>query len=150
MLPADIAFAMARPQSGLKMVFGNVPGWARIWVKIRNLELITPRPAAEPRDGPKMPRKYSISTPKVPKMPILGIFSVFSGCFLGVPEFRPGGYFFGIFRGNSGSGHLGALYQVGAFLNVEKVFFGRFLRMYASRGCGALIAKCTAGSNVVG
>ena len=32
------------------------------------------------------------------------------GYFLGVPEFRPGWSFgFGIFRGNSGSGHLGVL-----------------------------------------
>ena len=42
-----------------------------------------------------------------------GIFSVFSGYFQGQnsgsPEFRAGGYFFGIFCGNFGSGHLGAL-----------------------------------------
>ena len=42
-------------------------------------------------------------------MTVFGIFSVFFGYFLGVPQFRPGGYFFGIFRGNSGSGHFGAL-----------------------------------------
>ena len=102
-------------------------------VELLCLQLRTPRPATEPRDGPtrnfheyrkntpparnsglpeftpKIPRKYQKNTPKIPKMPILGIFSVFSGYFLGVPDFRPRGYFFGIFRGNSGSGHLGAL-----------------------------------------
>ena len=58
---------------------------------------------------PKMPRKYRKNTPKIPKMCIFGIWGVFFRYFLGVPEFRPRGYFFGIFRGNSGSGHLGAL-----------------------------------------
>ena len=91
--------------------------------------LRTPRPATEPRNGPtrnfheryrkntprpeilepqentpKIPRKYRKNTPKIPKMHIFGIFSVFLGYFLGVPELRPGGYFFGIFRGNSGVG----------------------------------------------
>ena len=98
------------------------------------LELRTPRPATEPRDGPtrnfhekyrkntpgpeildsqnlppKYPENTEKNTPKIPKMRNFGIFSVFWGYFLGVPEFRAEGYFFGIFRGNSGSGHVGAL-----------------------------------------
>ena len=71
----------------------------------------TPRP--EILDSQNLPRKYRKNTPKTPKMTVLGIFFsiflVFWGYFLGVPKFRPGGYFFGIFCGNSGSGHLGAL-----------------------------------------
>ena len=35
--------------------------------------------------------------------------------YVGVQNFGPGGYLFGIFRGNSGSGHLRSLWQVGAF-----------------------------------
>ena len=66
----------------------------------------------------KIPRKYRKNTPKIPKMPILGIFSVFSGYFLGVQNFGPGGYFFGIFRGNSGSSSVagrGVLKHMGSF-----------------------------------
>ena len=63
-----------------------------------------------PQNAPKIPKKY----PKIPKkcafLVFFGIFGVFSW---------PGGYFFGIFRGNSGSGHLGALSQVGAFLTTD-------------------------------
>ena len=62
-----------------------------------------------PEFTPKIPRKYRKNTHRIPKMRIFGIFSVFFWYFLGVPEFRPEGYFFSIFRGNSGSGHLGAL-----------------------------------------
>ena len=71
------------------------------------------------RSGPKFwtPRIYARNTPKIPKKypqnTKMRIFSVFLGYFFGIfgvfPEFRAGGYFFGIFRGNSGSGHLGAL-----------------------------------------
>ena len=57
----------------------------------------------------KIARKYRKNTPKIPKMTVFSLFSVFLGHFLGVPKFRPAGYFFGIFGGNSGSGHLGAL-----------------------------------------
>ena len=54
---------------------------------------------------------------KIPKMRIFGILGVFFfryfrgilGSNSGSPEFRAAGYFFGIFRGNSGSGHSGAL-----------------------------------------
>ena len=59
----------------------------------------------------KIPQKYRKNT----KMRIFGIFWVFFGIFgilglnSGSPEFRVGGYFFGIFHGNSGSGHFGAL-----------------------------------------
>ena len=59
-----------------------------------------------PEFTPKIPRKYRKNTPGIPKMRIFGIFLVFFGYFLGVPDFRPEGYFFGIFRGS----------QVGAFL----------------------------------
>ena len=59
-----------------------------------------------PEFTPKIPRKYRKNTPKMPKNThfwyFFDIFGVFSW---GSPE----GYFFGIFRGNSGSGHLGAL-----------------------------------------
>ena len=62
------------------------------------------------------PRKYPKNTEKIPKMRIFGILGVFFRYFQGIlgvnsgsPEFRAGGYFFGIFRGNSGSGHFGAL-----------------------------------------
>ena len=112
----------------------NVSGafliFSRVW---RPLDLRTPPPATEPRDGPtrnfhekyrknsprpeildspeftpKIPRKYRKNTPKIPKMSFWYFFGIW-GYFLGVPKFRPGGYFFGIFCGNSGSGHLGAL-----------------------------------------
>ena len=63
-------------------------------------------PRIYPQNTPKIPKKYPQN---IPKMRILGISSVFLGYFLGVPESRPEGYFFGIFCGNSGSGHLGAL-----------------------------------------
>ena len=62
------------------------------------------------------PRKYPQNAEKIPKMRIFGILGVFFGYFQGIlgvnsgsPEFRAGGYFFGIFRGNSRSGHFGAL-----------------------------------------
>ena len=35
------------------------------------------------------------------------------GVFSGDPEFQASGFFFGIFRGNSGSGHLESLYRQG-------------------------------------
>ena len=61
----------------------------------------------------KIPPKYR---EKIPKLGIFGIFGVFFRYFRGIlgvnsgsPEFTPRGYFFGISRGNSGSGHLGAL-----------------------------------------
>ena len=74
------------------------------------LFLRTPRPATEPRNGPtrNFHEKYRKNTPrpeildsqnfaqntlKIPKNAHFGIFSVFLGYFLGVPEFRPGGYF---------------------------------------------------------
>ena len=71
----------------------------------------TPRPEIlDSQNFPrKIPRKHRKNTPKIPKMTVFGIFSVFCGYFLGGPKFRPGGYFFAIFCGNSGSGHLGAL-----------------------------------------
>ena len=65
-------------------------------------------------DPEKYPEKYpKKNTPKIPERPVLGIFSVFfSGYFLGVPEFRPGGgvFFFSVFLVEiPGRGHLGAL-----------------------------------------
>ena len=99
-----------------------------IWITLR-----APRPATEPRDGPtrnfhekhrkkdaqleildskNLPPKYPENTEKIPpKYPNFHFgcfFSIFK-VFLGVPEFRAGGYFFGIFHGNFGSGHPGAL-----------------------------------------
>ena len=83
--------------------------------------LRTPRPAKEPKDGPtrnfhekdqkntprpeildsqKLPSKYPEITEKSPPPPKKKFpFWVFFGYFLGVPEFRPGGSFFGVFRG---------------------------------------------------
>ena len=59
-----------------------------------------------------------IHPPNTPKIaPILGFSGVFSGYF---QNFGLGGDFFGIFRGNSGSGHLGALQQVGAFSSLRR------------------------------
>ena len=75
---------------------------ARPGISTKNTEKNTSRP--EILDSQNLPRKYRKNTPKIPKMPVLGIFSVFLGYFLAVPEFRPGGYFFGIFGGNSGVG----------------------------------------------
>ena len=69
---------------------------------------------ARPGISTKIPKKQS---------PAKQSFSVFSGhCFSifgggvnsGSPEFRAGGYFFSIFCRNSGSGHLGSLWQAGA------------------------------------
>ena len=71
---------------------------------LRKMPKNTPRPEIldSQNFAPKIPPKYQ-------KCAFLVFFLVFLGCFLGVPEFRSGGYFFGIFRGNSGLGHLGAL-----------------------------------------
>ena len=98
------------------------------------LLLRTPRPATEPRNGqtrnfhekyrkntPRRPEildsqnlspKYPENTKKYPQNTknthfwyFFGIFSVFSWG----SRISARGYFFGIFRGNSGSGHLGAL-----------------------------------------
>ena len=46
---------------------------------------------------PKCPENTEKNTPQIPKMPIWGTFSVFSGCFLVVPEFRAAGVFFRYF-----------------------------------------------------
>ena len=96
------------------------------------LDLRTPRLATEPRDGPtrsfhekckqntprpeildsqNLPPKYSkkISQTIPPKIPKCTFWGIFWRYFIGVPEFRHGGYFFGSFRGNSGSGRFGAL-----------------------------------------
>ena len=83
---------------------------ARPGISTKNTEKIPPgpkfwTPRIYPENTPKIPKKYPQNT----KNAHFCIFSVFLGYFLGVPEFRPGGYFFGIFRGNSGSGHPGAL-----------------------------------------
>ena len=83
---------------------------ARPGISTKNTEKIPPGPTfwtprIYPQNTPKIPKKYPQNTKNV----YFGIFLVFLGYFLGVPEFRPEGYFFGIFRGNSGSGHLGAL-----------------------------------------
>ena len=50
---------------------------------------------------------------KIPKMA-----GYFGGKFWGSGISGLGAFLFGIFRGNSGSGHLGALWQVGAFSTV--------------------------------
>ena len=84
---------------------------ARPGISTKNTEKIPPSP--EILDSQNLPPKYPENTqkilPKYQKCPFWVFFFGILGVFLGVPEFRPGGYFFGIFRGNSGSGHLGAL-----------------------------------------
>ena len=97
------------------------------------LLLRTPRPL-KPRDGPtrnfhekyqkiplgqkfwnpkKIPPKYRKNTKNAHFWYFGGMFFRYFRGILGVnsgsPEFRAAGYFFGIFRGNSGSGHFGAL-----------------------------------------
>ena len=52
-------------------------------------------------DSQNLPPKYPENTPKNTKH-AFSTFSVFWGYFLGVPEYRPEGYFFSIFCGNSG------------------------------------------------
>ena len=58
-------------------------------------------PPPEILDSQNLPPKYPKNTlknaPKIPKLTTLGIFSVFWGYFLGVPEFRTGGVFFRYF-----------------------------------------------------
>ena len=80
---------------------------ARPGISTKNAKKIPPGPKFwNPK---KIPPKYRKNTPKIR---IFGIFGVFFRYFRGIlgvnsgsPEFRAGGYFFGIFRGNSGSGH---------------------------------------------
>ena len=109
------------------------------------LHLRTPRPATETRDGPtqsvheksekmtpspkfwtpriapKIPRKYQkrpINTQKYQNARwgyFFGIFGVFSWG----SRISARGYFFAIFGRNSKSGHLEALWQVGAFLSLH-------------------------------
>ena len=61
----------------------------------------------------KIPQKYRKKYQKCAFLVFWGVFFRYFRGILGVnsgsPEFRAGGYFFGIFRGNSGSGHFGAL-----------------------------------------
>ena len=76
------------------------PEMARPAISTKNTEKKTPpaRNSELPEFTPKIPRKYRKNAPKIPKMRIFGIFSVFLGYFLGVPEFRPEGYFSWKFR----------------------------------------------------
>ena len=67
---------------------------ARPGISTKNTEKIPrPRNSGLPYFTLKIHRKYRKNTPKIPKMPILGIFGVFSWG----PDFRPRGYFVGIF-----------------------------------------------------
>ena len=69
-----------------------------------SLKFWTPR--KHPQDNPQNTRKIPPNT----KSARLGYFSgIFSGYFVRILEYRAGGSFFGIFRGNSGSSHLGSL-----------------------------------------
>ena len=70
----------------------------------------TPRPEIlDPqKTPPRYPENTEQNTPKYQKCPFWAFFSVFEGYCFRVPGFQPGGYFLGIFRGNSGSGHLGS------------------------------------------
>ena len=91
---------------------------ARPGISTKNTEKIPPGPKFwNPK---KIPPKYRKNT----KIRIFGIFGVFFryfrgilGVFLGVSEFPAGGYFFGIFRGNSGSGHSGLCSRSGRSQN---------------------------------
>ena len=85
------------------------PEMARPGISTKNTDKNTPQAEIlKPKENtPKIPKKYQ-------KRTFFGYFlGVFFRGILGVnsgsPEFQPGGYFFGIFRGNSGSGHLGSL-----------------------------------------
>ena len=84
-----------------------------------------------PPPGPKFrnPPKYPENTERIPQTGFFWYFGGILGAFWGIlgvnsgsPEFRAGGYFFGIFHGNSGSDHLGALQQAGAFSNLSLCF----------------------------
>ena len=97
-------------------------------------DLRTPRPATEPRDGPtrnfhekyrkntpraeildyrKIPPKHPENTEKIPpkyrENDRFGYFLVIFGVFSRGSRISARRVFLGIFGGNSGSGHLGAL-----------------------------------------
>ena len=81
-------------------------------------------PHPEILDSQNLHPKYAENTKKKtenPKNTHFGyVFDILGEC-IGVPEFRPG-VFLRYFSSNSGSGHLGALQQVGVFLDVENLF----------------------------
>ena len=62
-----------------------------------------------PEFTPKIPRIYPKNTPKIPKMRIFGILGGIFLVFSWGSRISARGVFFRYFRGNSGSGHLGAL-----------------------------------------
>ena len=83
---------------------------ARPGISTKNTKKLPPGPKFWKPD--KTPRKYRKNTQNEHFwyfFYFFGIFGTFSEYFLGGPEVWAGGYFFGIFRGNSGSGHFGAL-----------------------------------------
>ena len=119
------------------------------------MKLRMPPPARDPRwpepEFPaKMPEKYPLArnsgtprkSPKIPETcpqrPFLvfrGYFSGISGSFGGIsgdPECRVGGYLFGIFRGNSGSDHVGSLWQTGALLMTKHNMIDFFFWVWSS------------------
>ena len=71
---------------------------------------------------------------KISEMPILGFVFSISGCFFWGSRIRA--CLFGIFRGNSGSGHLEVLYQVATFLN-----FGWVFQRSPTLGCLKIILR---------
>ena len=77
---------------------------ARPGISTKNTEKIPPGPKFWP---PRISgQKYTKNTEKITEMTVFGIFSVFSGYFLGFPNFGSGFFFlfFGVFHGNSGVG----------------------------------------------
>ena len=122
---SELALSSPQPPSTLSRRHAAVA--VQIAVR-KSVVLRTPRPATEPRDGPtrnfhekyqrkypprpkfwnpkKIPPKYRENTKNNHFWCFQRIFLRYFQGILGVnsgsPEFRAGGYFFGIFRGNSG------------------------------------------------
>ena len=112
--PNALALCRCRGRDQAGVGEAGVGGMARRLVRGRGPRLVCPVLPSEksprarrPTFTPKIPRKYQKIPEKYQKCPFRVFFGIL-GVFFGVPEFLRG-YFFGIFGGNSGSGHLGAL-----------------------------------------
>ena len=116
-MPLSLHGQLIIPSTGVRMVPLRTPTCCRApkWSDPEFPRKIPKKyPTARNSGLPEFtPRKPQENTPKIPpkyqKCAFLVFLGYFGGIFLGVPEFRPEGYFFRILRGNSGSGHLGAL-----------------------------------------